>query len=190
MQQFFCNLAPLILLSQSFSPQPTINDTFNYFCRSFSFSIVTTAARTIKGEVRADNDSAVVVGATCRLMSGPQFVNGVTTNDDGGFEIRTNVKSGLTLEISMTGYTPTEIVIESGKDINIGTVYLSAGVELNEVQVTANSMVDIKGRTIIFPSGSDVKASSTAISLFQKLPLAGLTANPINRSLAVDGGTP
>ncbi len=160
------------------------------FAVAFLFSIVTTAARTIKGEVRADNDSAVVVGATCRLMSGPQFVNGVTTNDDGGFEIRTNVKSGLTLEISMTGYTPTEIVIESGKDINIGTVYLSAGVELNEVQVTANSMVDIKGRTIIFPSGSDVKASSTAISLFQKLPLAGLTANPINRSLAVDGGTP
>lgn len=154
------------------------------------FSISSMSARTIRGEVRSDNDSTAVVGATCRLMSGTQFINGVTTNENGSFEISTNVKSKLVLEVSMTGFSSTEIVIESDKSINVGAIYLSEGVTLDEVQVTSNSMIDVKGRTVIFPAGSDVKASSTAISLFQKLPLAGLEANPINRSLSVDGGTP
>ncbi len=154
------------------------------------FTILPIRARIIQGEVRSDNDSTIIVGATCRLMSGKQFIDGVQTGNDGKFDISTSLKSKLTLEISMVGYNPTEILIESDKNVNIGTVYLSEGVMLDEVQVNANSMVDVKGRTVIFPAGADVRASSTAISLFQKLPLAGLEANPINRSLSVDGGTP
>ncbi|MDE6547788.1 MAG: carboxypeptidase-like regulatory domain-containing protein, partial [Muribaculaceae bacterium] len=148
------------------------------------------SARIIQGEVRSDSDSTIVVGATCRLMSGTQFIEGVQTENDGKFELSTSLKTKLTLEISMVGYNPTEILIESDKNVDVGTVYLSEGVMLDEVQVNASSMIDAKGRTVIFPAGSDVRASSTAISLFQKLPLAGLEANPINRSLTVDGGTP
>ncbi len=163
---------------------------FTILIAAIFLSIVNMSARTIQGEVRSDKDSTVVIGATCRLMSGSQFINGVTTDYNGEFAISTALKSKLILEISMTGFNPTEIVIESDNSVNVGTVYLSEGVTLDEVQVTANSMVDAKGRTIVFPAGSDVKASSTAISLFQKLPLAGLEANPINRTLTVDGGTP
>ncbi len=147
-------------------------------------------ARTIRGEVRSDNDSTAIAGASCRLMEGTQFITGTPTNDQGRFEISTNVKSRLTLEISMTGYNPAQIVLESDKNTDIGTIYLSESNTLDELNVTPDAMVDIKGRTVIFPSLSDVKASSTAISLFQKLPLAGLETNPINRSLTVDGGTP
>ena len=161
---------------------------FTILIAAIFLSIVNMSARTIQGEVRSDKDSTVVIGATCRLMSGSQFINGVTTDYNGEFAISTALKSKLILEISMTGFNPTEIVIESDNSVNVGTVYLSEGVTLDEVQVTANSMVDAKGRTIVFPAGSDVKASSTAISLFQKLPLAGLEANPINRTLTVDGG--
>lgn len=163
---------------------------FTILIAAIFLSIVNMSARTIQGEVRSDKDSTVVIGATCRLMSGSQFINGVTTDDNGEFAISTALKSKLILEISMTGFNPTEIVIESDNSVNVGIIYLSEGVTLDEVQVTANSMVDAKGRTIVFPAGSDVKASSTAISLFQKLPLAGLEANPINRTLTVDGGTP
>lgn len=153
-------------------------------------SVFPISARIIQGEVRSDSDSTIVVGATCRLMSGTQFIDGVQTENDGKFELSTSLKTKLTLEISMVGYNTTEILIESDKNVDVGTVYLSDGVMLDEVQVNANSMIDVKGRTVIFPAGSDVKASSTAISLFQKLPLAGLEANPINRLLTVDGGTP
>lgn len=91
----------------------------------------------------------------------------------------------------MTGFSATNIIIESGsKDLNIGTVYLDEGVTLNELTVTGNSVIKSKGRTIIYPSVSDVRSSATTLSLFQKLPLAGLQANPILRNFSVDGGTP
>ncbi|MDE7154017.1 MAG: carboxypeptidase-like regulatory domain-containing protein [Muribaculaceae bacterium] len=153
-------------------------------------SLLSVSARTICGEVRSDNDSTAVIGASCRLMSGNQFIDGITTDANGNFELSTSIKGAITLRISMTGYNPTEIVIDSDKNINVGTIYLSASGLLNEVQVTANTLTDVKGRTVIFPSVADVKASSTTISLFQKLPLNGLDANPVNRSISVDGGTP
>lgn len=68
--------------------------------------------------------------------------------------------------------------------------YMSDAVALGEVTVTARSGVDSKGRMIVFPSDSEVKASGTSISLFQKLMLPGLEANPITRSLTVDRGAP
>ncbi|MDE6286337.1 MAG: hypothetical protein K2L99_05020, partial [Muribaculaceae bacterium] len=64
------------------------------------------------------------------------------------------------------------------------------GIALNEVTVTGNTVIHSNGRTIVYPAAADVKASSTSISLFTKLPLAGLQANPVERTLSVDGGTP
>lgn len=148
-------------------------------------------ARTINGVILSSNDSTAVVGANCRLMSDGKLITGTTTNTDGVFALETEVKSVLNLEISMTGFSSTNIIIESGgKNLNLGTIYLDDGVTLNEVTVTGNSVINSKGRTIIYPSSSDLKASATSISLFQKLPLAGLQANPITRSISVDGGTP
>lgn len=148
-------------------------------------------ARTINGVILSSNDSTAVVGANCRLMSDGKLITGTTTNTNGVFALETEVKSVLNLEISMTGFSSTNIIIESGgKNLNLGTIYLDDGVTLNEVTVTGNSVINSKGRTIIYPSSSDLKASATSISLFQKLPLAGLQANPITRSISVDGGTP
>lgn len=65
-----------------------------------------------------------------------------------------------------------------------------SGGELGEVTVSVQEERQSKGLTVIVPTGDDVKASATALSLFQKLPLPGLTANPVTRTLAVDGGTP
>lgn len=64
------------------------------------------------------------------------------------------------------------------------------GGELGEVTVTVQESRQSKGMTVIVPSVADVKASATALNLFEKMPLAGLTANPLTRSLSVDGGTP
>ncbi|MDE6396761.1 MAG: outer membrane beta-barrel family protein [Muribaculaceae bacterium] len=72
----------------------------------------------------------------------------------------------------------------------LGNVYMTSAETLKEVTVQGSSIKDIKGRTIVFPSPADVKASATSLRLFMKLPLAGLEANPINRTLSVDGGTP
>ena len=160
--------------------------TFTLLC-----SVSVLNARTIQGIVLSSNDSTAVAGASCRLLSDGRLITGASTGADGSFSLETGLKSALNLAISMTGYSPTDVIIEpGGRSLNIGTVYLDDGVTLDEVTVTGNTVVHSKGRTIVYPSGSDVSASGTAIGLFQKLPLPGLQANPVNRSLAVDGGAP
>lgn len=149
------------------------------------------SARTIQGHVLSSNDSTAVAGATCRLISEGKLITGVAADAVGAFLLETNLKTSLNLEVSMTGYSSTDVIIDAGsKNVNIGTIYLDQGVTLDEVTVTGNQVVHSKGRTIVYPSSSDVRASSTSVSLFQKLPLPGLQANPINRTLSVDGGSP
>lgn len=148
-------------------------------------------ARTIQGIVLSSNDSTAVAGANCRLLADGKLTAGATANNEGEFSLETELKSALNLEISMIGFASTDVIIETGsKNLNVGTIYLDEGVTLNEVTVTGNSTISSKGRTIVYPSTSDVKASATTLGLFQKLPLAGLQANPINRTFSVDGGSP
>lgn len=139
----------------------------------------------------SSNDSTAVAGATCRIISEGKLITGVAADAVGAFLLETNLKTSLNLEVSMTGYSSTDVIIDAGsKNVNIGTIYLDQGVTLDDVTVTGNQVVHSKGRTIVYPSSSDVRASSTSVSLFQKLPLPGLQANPINRTLSVDGGSP
>lgn len=148
-------------------------------------------ARSIQGVILSANDSTEVIGANCRLISGGKLVTATTTDAAGGFLLTTDVKSGLNLEISMTGFSSTNVIIEPGtKNLSLGTIYLDEGVTLGEVTVSGNSVIQSKGRMIVYPSAADVKSSGTSLSLFQKLPLAGLEANPINRKISVDGGSP
>lgn len=148
-------------------------------------------ARTIYGKVLSDKDSTVVTGAVCQILSGDRNLAGTKTDASGKFGINSEFKGKMTLEITMPGFNPMEILIDGGnKSFDVGAVYLSESVSLEGVTVTASPIFQSQGKTIVYPSASDVKASSTALSLFQKLPLAGLEANPINRSISVDGGSP
>lgn len=154
-------------------------------------SLLALNARTIQGIVLSSNDSTAVAGANCRLIADGKLLSGTAADDEGAFSLETEVKSVLNLEISMTGFSSTNIIIEAGsKNSNIGAIYLDEGINLNEITVTGNAVINSKGRTIIYPSSSDVRASATTIGLFQKLPLAGLQANPITRDFTVDGGAP
>lgn len=156
-----------------------------------SLAVASTSARTIAGCVASAADSTWVGGAMCKLMSDDKLLSEATTNGEGAFAIATDIRDMLKLEIGMDGYSSTEIVIKEGnKDIDLGIIFIDKGVELNEVTVTTNQVLHPKGRTIVYPSASEVKASSTSIELFQKLPLAGLTVNPIFRTMSVDGGSP
>lgn len=169
---------------------------FYKFCAAVFLLLLSTAtlslhAKTVTGRVLSDTDSTALAGVPCRLNEATRLVTGGITDKDGLFRLETNATTNLTLDITCTGYNHTEIHIPSGaKDISLGDIYLSEGLSLGEVTVKGQSTTDSRGRIIIYPEASDVKASATSISLFQKLPLAGLDANPINRTLTVDGGTP
>lgn len=158
---------------------------------TITISSINVNARTIKGVILSATDSTAIVGASCRLISDSTVVKTSISDNQGMFTLESDNKSSLTLEVGMVGYATTQIIIETGDiTLNIGTIYLDDSITLNDIMVTANSAISSKGRTIIYPSIQDIKSSSSSISLFQKLPLAGLQANPINLSLSVDGGSP
>lgn len=164
---------------------------FLFLILIFSF-ISPLSARTVRGTVLSASDSTALAGAECRLLDGAKAVAGCTSDAEGSFSLDVGGRSALMLEIGFTGFRPTEIRLASGsRDVELGVVYLEeTTVALGEVTVTAASVTDSRGRTVIYPEASVVRASSTPVGLFQKLPLAGLEANPVNRTISVDGGTP
>lgn len=150
-----------------------------------------THARIVKGKVMCDSDSTAITGAACELRSDTLIITRGVTGQNGYFEFETSANHPITLAVTMVGYAGTEIIIPAGhKTVDVGNIYLNEAKGLGEVTVTANTMTDSQGRTIVFPSASEVKASSTSLSLFSKLPLAGLEVNPITRTLSVDQGSP
>ncbi len=162
-----------------------------FFMALMLLGITAANARSIQGAVLSSKDSTAVAGAVCRVLSGDKAIAGTTADASGRFMLDVTSKNPLELEVGMTGFSTTRIIIEAGnKSLNTGVIYLDEGISLNEVTVRANQLSVVKGRTIVYPSASEVRASSTAISLFQKLPLAGMEANPITRTLTVDGGSP
>ena len=161
------------------------------FTLLFTFFCLISHARVIYGRVLSENDSTQLSGAICNLQSENNTLESDTTDVSGIFMFDTPVKTKLTIEISKEGFSPTGIFIEEGsKTIDLGAIYLNEGISLQEVVVTEDEVINANGKTIVYPSQADVKASSTALSLFQKLPLAGLDVNPIFRTMSVDGGKP
>lgn len=151
----------------------------------------TTSARTIQGIVLSSADSTAVAGANCRILSAGKFAGAAATDADGRFVMSTDLSTAFELEVSATGFSSTNILVEKGnKSLDIGEIFLDKGIALSEVTVTADSLTFSHGRTIVYPSVANVKASSSAIDLFMKLPLAGLNAEPVNRTISVDGGSP
>lgn len=159
---------------------------------SLLFAGLTTAqARTIQGRVLNASDSTQLAGADCRIIAGGEAIQTTPTQADGTFSFDTDTQSGASLEIEKPGFSPAYVTLPDGrKGIDIGNIYLEKSTELSEVTVTANSAVNKDGKTIVYPSIAEVKASPTALSLFQKLPLPGLLPDPINRTMSVDGGAP
>lgn len=158
---------------------------------SIVLGIICAEARQIQGIVMSANDSIVISGADCLLISEGKAISSIRSDERGRFSLEIGSKLSASLEIDKTGYFPAYIQIKSGSsNLNLGTIYLEQSIELDEVTVMATSAINSNGKTIVYPSIADVKASATALSLFQKLPLAGLQANPINRTLSVDGGNP
>lgn len=153
--------------------------------------VVSAQARTIEGRVLNAADSIALSGVDCRIIAGGEIARKAQTLSNGIFALDTDIQSGASLEVEKDGYSPVYVTLPDGrKNIDIGDIFLEKSTELSEVTVTANSAVNKDGKTIVYPSVAEVKASSTALSLFQKLPLPGLLPDPINRTLSVGGGAP
>lgn len=148
-------------------------------------------ARTVQGRVLNAADSTELASVDCRIIADGQTVIQTKTAANGAFSFDTDTQTGASLEIEKSGFAPAYVTLPEGrKGVDVGNIYLEQTTELAEVTVTANSAVNKDGKTIVYPSMAEVKASTTALSLFQKLPLPGLLPDPVNRTMSVDGGAP
>ena len=153
--------------------------------------ILPAKARDIRGRVIAEQDTTPVASAKCILTADGRQVSETTTDPSGSFSISTPLKGNLILTIDKDDYNPTDVIVESGaKEVDLGIVWLSSGTMLDDLQVEGSVTFDAKGRTIVYPSQADVKASPNSLSLFSKLPLAGLTTDPVFRTISVLGDQP
>ncbi len=149
------------------------------------------SARTLVGLVYSDSTNTVVADAVCILYEGDKELSRTATGEDGIFRLQTDSEAALAVEIDKPGFSGTVVVVEAGsKNQDLGYIALSEASTLDELEVKGTEVVHSKGRTIVYPSEADLKASSTTLSLLQKLPLAGLFADPVNRTLSVRGGAP
>lgn len=144
----------------------------------------------VKGKVLSDKDSTTVAGAICKLFYGDKPILSVQTNAEGIFSISADHAGEPRLCIEAPEFADYEIVLEGvTKNIDLGDIYLSPASGLQELVVTAESRRESRGKTIVIPSSTDVKASSDALSLLRKLQLDGLEVNPVNRSMSVMGSS-
>lgn len=185
-------------INSKYTDYPATKNKIGQYYMKYCFALIvlivtafTSYSREISGTIYSEPDSVIVSGASCRLYSGERLIIEKMTTKDGRFNLVTDIKSPLTLKIVSDGFIPSDIIIDNKeKNIDLGDVFIIKGTMLDAVSVSSNAMVDTKGRTIIYPSESEAKASTSAIDLLQKLPLPGLDANPIQRSFSVDGSMP
>ncbi|MDE6010325.1 MAG: outer membrane beta-barrel family protein [Muribaculaceae bacterium] len=150
-----------------------------------------TEAKEISGRVMAEQDTVPVEAARCVLMADGKQIACVETDDRGDFMLSTSHKGNLMLVIDKDNFIPTDVIVEStGNRVDLGDVWLSSGTMLDDLMVDGSITFDAKGRTIVYPSQADVKASPNSLSLFSKLPLSGLLADPVFRTISVLGDAP
>lgn len=148
-------------------------------------------AKEIRGIVLAEQDTTPVVAAKCILMADGKPIADVLTDDKGVFTLSTPLKGKLMVTIDKDDFNPTDVIVDAGaKEVNLGNVWLSSGTLLDELKVDGSITFDAKGRTIVYPSQADVKASPNSLSLFSKLPLSGMLADPVFRTITVLGDSP
>lgn len=132
----------------------------------------------ISGKIIDNQDGSSLEYATAALYNQQDnsLVTGVITNTDGSFSIK-NIKAGLYyLEASFMGYTSKKIenisVIKRNESINLGTIKLALGSELNEVVVNAerSTVVNKIDRQVFDSSKFQNSQGGNAVDVIKNLP--------------------
>lgn len=114
------------------------------------------------------------------------FVEGAVTDKAGKFELHSAKPGSIRLIVSCIGYEQSIVRLENGQqNTEIGEILLDETSEsLGEIVVSGEKMIRKVNRQIIFPSGLQREASSTAFELLGKMMLPGLQVNTTQNTIA------
>lgn len=152
---------------------------------------VVMAGNQISGVVIDNNDASLLVGVAVMLTdeAGKQ-VGGVTTEANGRFELKDVANGNYVLKCSYVGYEAFTISLKQiDKNVDLGKIRMKSGaVALDEVEITANMVVQKLDRQLVIPSPAQKKAATNGVSLLQYLQLPNISVNSINKSIATNNG--
>ena len=155
------------------------------------FMAVAAQAQSISGKLVDEQQQSLAYANIVIQLSDSTFVSGTTSDEKGSFRL-TKVQSGdYRLVISAVGYKTLYIELQGfNRTTDLGTLTISEASEwMDEVTVTASTVVKKIDKQIVFPTENQLKQSSSGYDLLAKLMLPDLQIDPIqNRIATMDGG--
>lgn len=117
------------------------------------------------------------------------FLTGVSTDDKGYFALDKISKGDYLLIFSAVGYDNNVIELDKlYSSLDLGNIYLeSALVNLDDVTVTASSIVNKADRKIVFPTENQLKVSTNGVNLLQSMMLPRIEVDPMKHTVSLTG---
>jgi len=151
-----------------------------------SCSIGCWAQINIKGKVKTTNGNQVVEFANVVLQNPDStFIQGVSTDEKGFFQVD-NIEAGdYQISISSMGYIPSVVSLMGlTKSLDLGDIFVEpATVSLEEVTVSASAVRNHSDRRIVFPTGQQISSSTNGINLLAAMMLPRLEVNPLTNEV-------
>lgn len=147
----------------------------------------------VSGKIIDKTTNEPVGFSTVSVLDGTKPVAGVSTKEDGSFEIRNLELKNLTLKVNFIGYKDASRAInlsEESKEINFGNITLE--VESNTIEtvsiVKERSTIEQKADRKVITVGKDLIASGTTASeIFNNIPTVSI--DPQTKELSLRGNS-
>ena len=149
----------------------------------------------ITGQVVDDTNTPIKKAVIIGRNSANKVRIGVETDPSGHFSSVNVNDSTLTVEITKEGYSPIYMIVDGTSDefVDLGKVTLSKlTTTLDEVVVTAQSVIQKADKYIIFPTTKEVSQSTDGLSLLNNIQykMPGVTVNESLQTVKADNNTP
>lgn len=124
-----------------------------------------------------------------------EWIGRLNSDQNGQFTTANIDCANVTLEISRENYKTTYFSVSNETDgvIDIGKILLERKtIELQEVEVNAQSVIQKPDRYLIFPTAKEVARSASSLSLLNelKMKMPGLYVNEMLQSVKIENRTP
>lgn len=147
----------------------------------------------VSGKIIDKTTNEPVGFSTVSVLDGAKPIAGVSTKEDGSFEIKNLELKNLTLKVNYIGYKDASRTInlsEENKEVNFGNITLE--VEANTIEtvsiVKERSTIEQKADRKVVTIGKDLIASGTTASeIFNNIPTVSI--DPQTKELSLRGNS-
>lgn len=156
---------------------------------------IETMALNITGKIKSNSSSSLLKDGCVKVYSDSSVIASGMTDSKGHISLECPSTSGIiTIDITADGHETITIVTEGDKnDIALGDILLNPlSIKLGEVSVSAQTVVNTAGRTIIIPTQTEIKRATDPLNLLRMLSYksSDLQINQFLGTISINGKTP